>query len=162
VTEEGELYRWGAYGGNGHGVYEPTPRQVAAFVGQHVKHMTAGGGHSSCVVTEMGELYTWGEGGSGHLGHGNAQPHDYPKRVDGLSGVQVTVAATCRYHTLVADEDGVVWAFGQSLGLGLGYPGDGLVDPDDVAGDENGVWQPVPIPTLRVRARKSPDVLPFL
>jgi len=53
----------------------------------------------------------------------------------------------------VADEDDVVWAFGQQSALGLG---------DLDAAPQVSRWNPTPIPTLRVRAHKSPDVLPFL
>jgi len=151
LTEEGELYGWGEWEGNGHRKNEHTPRQVAAFVGQCVKHVRAGA-LSSCAVTEKGELYTWGGSESCHLGHGGEGRQNTPKRVEGLSGVKVAAAAIGDGHTLVADEDGVVWAFGERLALGLGDPG---------AAPQNHVWEPVPIPTLRVRARKSPDVLPF-
>jgi len=157
LTEEGELYGWGDWEGNGHGANEHTPRQVAAFVGQRVKHVGAGA-VSSCAVTEKGELYTWGGGaflGGGaffHLGHGDEEQQDTPKRVEGLSGVKIMAAAIGDGHTLVADEDGVIWAFGKRLALGLGDPG---------AAPQDHVWEPAPIPTLRVRAHKSPDVLPF-
>jgi len=56
----------------------------------------------------------------------------------------------------VADEDGVVWAFGDRMALGLGYPD---ADTDEVV--QHDVLEPVLIPTVRVRARKSPDVLLF-
>jgi len=56
----------------------------------------------------------------------------------------------------VADEDGVVWAFGDRMALGLGDPGTVL---DEDAQDH--VLEPARIPALRVRARRSPDVLPF-
>ena len=52
----------------------------------------------------------------------------------------------------MADEDGIVWAFGDRLALGL--------DDPDTAGQDS-VLNPTPIPTLCVRACKFPDVLPF-
>ena len=128
---------------------------MAAFVGQRVKHVHAGA-VSSCAVMEKGELYTWGDGNDGRLGHGDEAPQLTPKRVEGLHGVKVAAAAMCHTHTLVADEDGVVWAFGDCSASGLGDP---EADPDEDVQDT--VWQPTPIPTLRVRALKSPDVLPF-
>jgi len=56
----------------------------------------------------------------------------------------------------VADVDGVVWAFGKHVALGLG-------DPDAVLHEDvqDLVLESARIPTLRVRARTSPDVLPF-
>jgi alpha-tubulin suppressor-like RCC1 family protein len=73
--------------------------------------------------------------------------------VEGLNGVKVAAAATCSDHTLVADADGVVWAFGDRTALGLDDPNEGE--------NEDSARNPTPIPTLRVRARTSPDVLPF-
>jgi len=155
LTEEGDLYGWGDEDGNGDGRGEPIPHLVAAFGGQRVKHVYAST-LSSCAVTEKGELFTWGWGEHGDLGHGDKERQLTPKRVEGLRGVQVAVAAMCHTHTLVADEDGVVWAFGGRSALGL--------DVADADADENvqdDVLEPAPISTLRVRARNSPDVLPF-
>jgi len=150
LTEEGELYGWGHRIGNGRELDEPTPHHVTAFVGRRVKSVDACG-FSSCAITEKGELYTWGRGEWGTLGHGDEENQSAPRRVEGLNGVRVAAAATCQTHTLVADEDGVVWAFGDRMALGLG-------DPD--AAPQGGPWaNPAPVPTLRVR--KSPDVLPF-
>jgi len=149
LTEEGELYGWGCEDANGHGRDEPIPHRVTSFVGQRVKLVCAGA-LSSCAVTEKGELFTWGNNGVGQLGHGDVTHQLTPSRVEGLSGVKVAAAATCGTHTLVADEDGVVWAFGDRTALGLN---DGE--------DEDFVGYLFLVPTLRVRAHKSPDVLLF-
>ena len=139
---------------NGHGWHEqPTPHQLTALVGQRVKLVCAGG-ITSCAVTEKGEFYTWGAGASGQLGHGDEEHQLTPKRVEGLNGVKVAAAAICDTHTVVADKDGVVWAFGDRMFLGLGGPD---ADPDSYPL----VLEPAQIPTLRVRALKSPDALPF-
>jgi len=155
LTEGGDLYGWGGGDANGHGRDEPTPRQVAAFVGHRVKLVCTSVDYS-CAVTEKGELFTWGCSEPGRLGHRDGEQPLTPKRVEGLSGVKVAAAATCNTHTLVADKDGVVWAFGVRLALGFG---DSQADTDDYVQDK--VWQPTPILNMRVRARKSPDVLPF-
>jgi len=151
LAEGGELYGWGNNDTNGHGRHEPTPLQVAGFGGQRVK-LVCTSCESSCAVTEHGELYTWGGGDNGQLDHGDDDYQVRPKLVEGLNGVKVAAAAMCDTHTLVADEDGVVWAFGDRSALGLG---------DSDAAPQDRVWQPTPILTLRVRARRSPDVLPF-
>jgi len=153
LTEGGHLYGWGGGDANGHGRDEPTPRQVAAFVGERVK-LVCTSVATSCAVTEKGELFTWGCSGLGQLGHGDGEQPLTPKQVEGLSEVKVAAAAMCDTHTLVANEDGVVWAFGNRLASGLG-------DSDAAPEDEDFVGQPTPIATLRVRARKSPAVLPF-
>jgi len=153
LTEEGELYAWGHPSPSGHGpnqTLQAIPRQVAALAGERVRHAAAG--HtSSCVVTEKGELFTWGSGEFGHLGHGSATGEWMPKRVEGLRGVTVVAADISGGHTLVVDEDGGVWAVGLRKAAGLS-------DSDEPQGP---VLQPTQLPALRVRARKSPDALPF-
>jgi len=145
LTEEGELYGWGDEKANGHGRDERTPQRVAALIGQCVKFVNAQF-VCSCAVTEKGELFTWGaisvEGNLGHEG-----PQATPKRVARLSGVKVAAVAMGWTHTLAADVDGVVWAFGQGSALGLGASG-----PEDSAAAPT----PTPIPTLRVRVLNSP------
>jgi len=136
LTEEGELYGWGDQCANGHGRGELTPCRVAALPGERVKLMDARE-DASCAVTEKGELFTWSSAGYyyniGHdyynLGHGVNTPQDTPKRVDGVGWARVAAVAMGEFHTLAADEDGVVWSFDET---------------------------PTPIPTLRVRALKSP------
>ena len=150
LTEEGELYGWGHERANGHGREERTPQRVAALIGQHIKlrriKLVYARDNVSCAVTEKGELFTWGEPiGEGSLGHEG--PQATPTRVAGLSGVEVAAVAISGTHTLAADADGVVWAFGRRRALGLGAPG-----PEDDAP----VPTPTPIPTLRVRVLNSP------
>ena len=145
LTEMGELYGWGDACANGHGREERTPQRVAALIGQCVKLVNARY-LCSCAVTEKNELLTWGNsGGEGSLGHEGLQLT--PTRVARLSGVEVAAVAIDRKHTLAADADGVVWAFGQRSSLGLGASG-----PEDSAA----VPTPTPIPTLRVRVLNSP------
>jgi len=145
LTEEGELYGWGHERANGHGREERTPQRVAPLIGQRIKLVNALD-YSSCAVTEKGELFTWGaftaEDNLGHEG-----PQVTPKRVAGLSGVEVAAVAIGWTHTLAADVDGVVWAFGRRRTLGLGASG-----PEDRAA----VPTPTPIPTLRVRVLNFP------
>ena len=154
LTEEGKLYGWGRGCGHRHRMDDPTPRQLTALIGQRVKYMTVGDSQA-CAVTEKGELYTWGFGERGQLGHGDGEDkktQKTPRRVEWLSGVKVAAVAMCHTHTLVADEEGVVWAFGLRSALGLGDSN--VVPVEDVL-------KPARILTLRVRARTSPEVLPF-
>jgi len=145
LTEEGELYGWGDRYVNGHWREERTPQRVAALIGQCVKLVDARD-FVSCAVTEKGELFTWGMHSAGSsLGHEG--PQITPNRVAGLSGVEVAAVAICGSHTLAADADGVVWAFGQRWSLGLGAS-----DPKYCGL----VVTPTRIPTLRVRVLNSP------
>ena len=121
---------------------------MAALIGERVK-LVAAGHNASCAVTEKGELFTWSEYGIlfNHLGHGVHTPQAMPKRVEALAGARVAAVAISAFHTLAADEDGVMWAFGKRLALGLDDP-----NPED----PQFVMTPTPVPTLRVRALKSP------
>ena len=67
--------------------------------------------------------------------------------MEGLSGVKVAAAAICDNHSLVADADGVVWAFGESAALGLS---------DEDAPPWGRVRQPTAVPNLRVRIPPPP------
>jgi len=145
LTDAGELYGWGHERANGHGREEHTPQRVAALIGQRIKLVYAQG-LCSCAVTEMGELFTWGSTRNYHLGH--AEPQATPTRVARLSGVKVSAVAIGRMHMLAADADGVVWACGRRLALGLGA----FCFEDCVVL----VPTPTPIPTLRVRVLNSP------
>jgi len=146
LTEEGEVYGWGGRRANGYGQDLSTPQRVTALTGERFRLVSAHA-NSSCAVTEKGELYAWGHGYSNSfsLGHGICSPQLTPKRVEALRHVKVATAAAGLLHTLVAGEDGEVWAFGGRLGLG----DLGLGDADAPAGFY--VKLPTPISNLRVR-----------
>ena len=104
-------------------------------------------------MTEKGPLFIWSKDGSFYnLGHRVDTPQSMPRQVEALSGARVAAVATGCLHTLAVNEDGVEWALGLRSALGLGDP-----NPEDDAFAKT----PTLIPTLRVRVRKSPDVLPF-
>jgi len=146
LAEEGQVYGWGESCVNGHGQQSTlpwvagTPQRVAALACQRVKLVHAQG-YSSCAVTEKCELYTWGFGipSSFHLGHGVGSAQQTPKRVEVLSRVKVATAAVSRHHTLAADTDGAVWAFGEPAALRIN-------SADAPLGDR--VGQPTLIPNL--------------
>jgi len=145
LTEEGELYGWGDGAANGHGRDVFTPSRITALVDQRVKLIGARD-CTSCAVTEKGELFTWSDDGSYYnLGHGVDTPQSTPRRVEALSGARVAAVAIGRLHTLVVDEDGVVWAFGQRSALGLD-------DPNPETENVLLAKTPTPIPTLRVKS----------
>jgi len=152
LAEGGELYGWGDGRANSHGRHQRTPHRLPIFYHTRIKLVNAGD-CSVCAVTETGELYTWvnyndGDGDDeGSLGHVAKWPHKQPGRVVGLRGVEVAAVSICGSHTLAADVDGVVWAFGRPGTLGLGLSGPLPVVPVQTA---------TPIPTLRVRVLNSP------
>jgi len=143
LAEEGEVYGWGHLFTNGRGEDLRTPQLVTALAGQRVKLVYAQE-CSSCAVTASGELYTWGHVSpkSVHLGHGVKGPQRTPKRVGALHRAKVAAAAIGYRHTLVADTDGVGWAFGECSAIGLG---------NAVASRRGTVVPPTPIGTVYVR-----------
>jgi len=153
LTEGGEVYGWGDNDANGHGREEHTPQRVDALIGERIKLVAAGIG-ASCAVSEKGDLFTWGSGYQGSLGRGpftvSGKPFmQQPKRVEGLGRARgVAAVAIGEVHTIAADEDGVVWAFGRPMALGLGASGPSVHTAP--------VLTPTPIPALRVRVIKSP------
>jgi len=152
LAEGGELYGWGDGRANGHGQHQRTPHRLPIFYHTRIKLVNAGE-CSACAVTETGELFTWGDHNGddgddeGSLGHVAEWPHKQPGRVVRLRGVEVAAVSICGSHTLAADVDGVVWAFGRFETLGLGFWGPLPAVP---------VRTPTPIPTLRVRVLNSP------
>jgi len=151
LIEAGELYGWGERRCDG--PFWLMPKRIVELVGTQVKLIYANY-KSSCAVTENGALFSWSTRTdlTNHLGHGVRAVQHGPKRVERLSRVKVALAAMCETHTLVADEDGVVWGFGSCHALGL--------DDNPAAFPEFDVLEhPMEIPALRVRARKSPPVV---
>jgi len=156
VTEEGELYGWGARDGNGHWRDERTPKLVTTLVDERVELVYAGADRDkpySFAVTETGELYAWGAGGAVWIffGHEIGTTQVEPRRVERLGRVRIAAMAEGKSHLLVADEDGRVWACGRGITLGL----------EDAKGDVfEFVLDPTPIPNLRVRMTyaEAPEV----
>ena len=112
VTDKGLVYAWGdGYKGKlGLGDqelrYEATQISKEAFQGETVKHVCAGGIHSS-AVTDEGRVFTWGCGSDGRLGHPEASGHRYlfrsdvPRIVDFLKDKgKVTQVCASYYHTV--------------------------------------------------------------
>jgi len=151
LTEGDEVNGWGHGEANGHRCEERNPQRVAALIGQHVK-VVGTGSASSYAVTEKGELFTWGVLACGHgyvLDRGVRRTQATPKREEALVGARIAAVAMGIWHTLAADEDGVVWAVGKRQVLGIGGP-----NPEDEEGGP--VRMPTSIPTLRVRVLLSP------
>ena len=87
LTSEGKVYSWGdGYKAKlGHGDQEsrltPTLIDPKHFNDEKIKHVSAGGIHST-AVSEDGHAFTWGCGSDGRLGHPEAKGHRYLYRVD--------------------------------------------------------------------------------
>ena len=127
LSEAGHVYTWGrgGYGQLGHNDEEDqrVPRQVEPgwFGGEKVVFVAAGRAHT-VAVTARGWLYTWGRGACGQLGHGGTGNRLVPTVVGAgaFGGSAVVMAACGGGHTLVAMQDGALWACGRGGGGRLG------------------------------------------
>ncbi len=132
----GQLFAFGSnyYGqlGLGHDEERYTPTQ--ALIGQKVKAVSAGDGHTM-VITEDGQLFTFGWNNKGQLGLGHNDNKNTPALVERISG-KVKAVSAGGFHTMVITEDGQLLAFGGNRNGQLGL--------DD--NDARNTPTPVPIP----------------
>lgn len=124
-TDEGEVYAWG-WGtyyciGDGDVQNRLSPVRVAGLHGINVRRVACGWRHSA-AIDDRGRLATWGWGKYSQLGHGDLADQPLPKLVEALAGTRMAIVAGGWRHTLAADEQGRLWAWGWNrfgqLGLG--------------------------------------------
>lgn len=116
-TDTGEVWAWGwgRYGnlGDGERSDRDLPTKVTALetTGITIKMVACGWRHTLGVDAE-GKLWSWGWSKYGQLGHGDCNDQLVPKKVEALKdAVMVGVAGGWR-HTLAADSDGRLFAWG--------------------------------------------------
>mmetsp|Transcript_12295 Transcript_12295/g.23892 ORF Transcript_12295/g.23892 Transcript_12295/m.23892 type:complete len:561 (-) Transcript_12295:219-1901(-) len=126
VTENGEVYTWGEgkFGRLGHGseVNQHTPKLIECekIKDRRIVQIACGGFHTA-AITDKGELFTWGGGEHGQLGHGNKENYQRPTRVKALTKSNI-LQVTCGWsHTVVLDNEGCVWTFGNGDHGKLGH-----------------------------------------
>jgi alpha-tubulin suppressor-like RCC1 family protein len=124
-TADGEVYSWGwgRYGNLGDGDTQDRhlPTRAGGLEGVAVARVACGWRHTLAVDAE-GRLWSWGWSKYGQLGHGDTRDQLLPKRVDALAGCAVAAVAGGWRHTLAADAEGRLFAWGWGLfgQLGLG------------------------------------------
>ena len=130
VTEDGELFAWGA-GEHGHlGLGDVLHQQQPARAGgpemfgnQRIRLAAAGFCHLA-VVAEDGAVYTYGNGGVGQLGLGDGQPRRRLTRVPQalFAGSRVVMVSCGFSHTMAVTAAGHAWTCGDNdygqLGVG--------------------------------------------
>ena len=142
VSEDGQLFTWGSFGGDDHAPtlghrhgevlmgtedgnhYSPVPIAVRALRSMHVTHVSCGPEHAA-AVTAHGLLYSWGSGDRGRLGIGSEVDAWAPQQVADLVGKRVVQVACGTVHTLALTVRGelFVWGGARSGKLGLGGVG---------------------------------------
>jgi len=125
LTRSGELYAFGR-GDEGRLGFECdsssqyVPKKISAFMNERNEPVdetsrfvcVACGRYHSAAVTEDGALYTWGGGKFGQLGLASQSNQTIPRRVFGLSRIQITKVACEVLSTAACDARGNVWTFG--------------------------------------------------
>jgi alpha-tubulin suppressor-like RCC1 family protein len=114
-------------------LYGATPRLVASGFSR-VSH----GRDHACALANDGTVWCWGSNASGKLGRGTfgGPESSIPAQVQGLSGVQVVVAARTHTCALKLDKTVVCWGgnFDGQLGIGLSGGGNDRNVPTVVPG----------------------------
>ena len=66
------------------------------------------------AVTLDGEVYTWGNGANGSLGLADWSVYSKPKLVVALREIVAVMAVASGHHSVVLDEEGGFWAWGDN------------------------------------------------
>lgn len=121
VTEEGDVYTWGAGGLEGALGHKDMPDSLlpikinrALFLDSNVV-LVAASTHSMAVTVE-GNLFAWGAGKYGQLGLGDKYNRKTPTLVGGkeyFDGSSVRMVACSHSKTLVVTEEGALWTCGK-------------------------------------------------
>lgn len=143
ITEDGDLYTFGQgnWGVLGHGTEQfisfNKPKLVEGLKEKNIKVKDVQlGEYHTMVLAEDGSVWTWGYAGKkgmfnwmyaqevGALGHGDKEPHFYPKRVDWFRENKIKIAkiAAGNYHCVAIDTKNRMynWGKGQYGVLGNG------------------------------------------
>ncbi|KAG2485744.1 hypothetical protein HYH03_015553 [Edaphochlamys debaryana] len=127
ATAKGQVFSWGwgRYGNLGDGDSQDRylPTQVVGLEQVHIRAVVCGWRHSA-VVCQEGRVWTFGWSKYGQLGHGDHVDHTRPEPVAALAHTRVALVAGGWRHTMAADVEGGLWAWGWNkfgqLGLGDG------------------------------------------
>lgn len=136
ISEDGQLYmfgsgNWGVLGqGNETDVRFDKPVRVSKFekLGLKVKDVHLGEYHTF-VLTDDGDVWTWGYPGKkgffnwmysqkiGALGHGDKEPHFYPKKIKFFeeNDMKIKSISAGLYHCNALTEAGEVYTWGRGL-----------------------------------------------
>jgi len=125
LCKSGRVYTWGSGRsfalGHGKRGDVAVPQVVEALEGMEIASVECGAIHT-VVLTKAGQVYSFGNGFEGALGHGTKDNQKLPLQIILPEGVKITQASCGRNFTLLLDEQGGLYAFGDDaygqLGLG--------------------------------------------
>ena len=127
LTENGEIFVWGAnyYGQLGLG--DQNPRAVPTLLrslpsSAHIISIVSGASHCLALTT-TGEVYTWGDNGYAQLGLGSYEEPQYPGRIQFPTSSLIDFIAAGGEQSFAIDREGRLYAWGSNeFGqLGLEY-----------------------------------------
>jgi len=118
LTLSGDLYHWGY-------LYDDIYMKPS-LIWDHVHYRSKAsvincGKKHAALITENGELYTWGCGLDGQLGHNSRSSRRQPTYVQGLKSQNIQCVGCGGGHTVVADDKGKLYAFGNNRNGQLGF-----------------------------------------
>lgn len=126
LTEEGQLWNWGANSnyelgrGNKVGGWQPQPVPTLENV---CIIQIASGGYHSLALTEEGKVLSWGHGGHGQLGHCNTRNQKIPATIEALANEKVVYIACGGSSSAAITDKGKLYMWGNAKESQLGIPG---------------------------------------
>ncbi|CAN6701658.1 unnamed protein product [Malus baccata var. baccata] len=135
LTEDGELWNWGANSnyelGRGDKVGGWTPKPVPSLAGIRIIQIESGGYHS-LALTDEGKVLSWGHGGHGQLGNSSLQSQKTPTVVEALTDERVIYIACGGSSSAAITDKGKLYMWGYTKDSQLGVPGLPEIQPSPV------------------------------
>ncbi|MGW0736598.1 RCC1 domain-containing protein [Streptomyces sp. NPDC002851] len=115
LRADGTVWAWGhnLFGGLGDGSTDTRLAPVRTLEIDGVTEVVGGGGHT-LALREDGTLWAWGRNDRGQVGDGTTETRLTPVPVQGLDDVKVRSFICGYFHSLLVDEDGTLWAWGNN------------------------------------------------
>ncbi|WP_309544719.1 VWD domain-containing protein [Alkalilimnicola ehrlichii] len=116
IDDSGRLWAWGYNYSGQLGVGDDIERRRPEQVGDRVWTDVSAGGEHALALDQSGRLWAWGDNTFGQLGDGSTTARHTPVVVDlsRLSGAKVVSFAAGEEHSVLLDEIGRVWAWGNN------------------------------------------------
>ncbi|KAG8364543.1 hypothetical protein BUALT_Bualt18G0008000 [Buddleja alternifolia] len=135
LTEEGQLWNWGANSnyelGRGDKIGGWKPQPVPSLKDVRLIQIASGGYHS-LALTDKGEVLSWGHGGQGQLGNSSLHSRKVPEPVEALANERVTYIACGGSSSAAITDKGKLYMWGNTADSQLGVPGLPEVQPSPV------------------------------
>lgn len=132
LTEEGQLWNWGANSnyelGRGDRIGGWRPRPVPSLEKVRVIQIASGGYHS-LALTDDGKVLSWGHGGQGQLGHGSVENQKIPTLVEAIAHEHIIYISCGGASSAAVTDEGKLYMWGNASDSQLGVPGLPAIQP---------------------------------